>query len=71
MGRCYGKYRWRSFSMAGKESANVPFAITVCWGLIAILIANVTRECHPDVAAVCGVMTVAEFAALVSARTRV
>lgn len=53
-----------------KQSASIPFTLIVCWALIAILIANLTREYHPEVVVACGVMTAVDLGALVLSRRR-
>jgi hypothetical protein len=47
------------------KSASVPFALTICWALVAILVANITRENHPAVAICCAALTGAQLLALV------
>lgn len=46
------------------KSANPAFALTVCWALVGILVANLTREYHPQVVFVCAAMTLFELAVL-------
>ena len=53
-----------------KRSASIPFAFTVCWAPVAILVANLTREYHPEVVTACGVMTAVDLGALVLSRRR-
>lgn len=53
------------------SSANIPFTLTVCWALIAILVANLTREYHPEVAITCALMAAAQlFSLAISRRLR-
>ena len=52
------------------RSGNFPFALTVCWALIAILVANLTREYHAEVVITCALMTAAQIGALVLSRRR-
>lgn len=51
-----------------RRSGNVAFALTVCWALIGILIASLTREYHPEVVVACATMTVLQLVVLKSAR---
>jgi len=46
------------------RSASTPFALTICWALIAILVANLTREKHPTVVICCAAMTATQLLAL-------
>jgi hypothetical protein len=46
------------------RSSSVPFALTICWALVAILVANLTHESHPPVVICCGVMTATQLLAL-------
>lgn len=52
------------------KSASTPFALTICWALVAILVANVTREHNPEVVFVCGVMTAVQIGVLLFSHAR-
>jgi len=42
--------------------------LTICWALIAILVANLTREKHPTVVICCAAMTATQLLALALSR---
>lgn len=46
------------------RSHNVPFALTICWALVAIAVANLTREYHPVVALIAASMNLVVLAPL-------
>ena len=52
------------------KSANTPFALTICWALVAILTANLTREYHPQVVLSCALMAAVQIGVLLLSRAR-
>lgn len=52
------------------RSGSVAFALAVCWALVAILVANLTREYHPEVVIMCALMTAAQIGVLLLSRRR-
>lgn len=50
------------------KSASIPFALTICWALVAILVANLTREHHLEVVLSCAMMAVVQIGVLLLAR---
>jgi hypothetical protein len=53
------------------RTGNIPFALTVCWALVGILVANLTRTYHVEVVLTCGVVTAAQLSILVLSRRRI
>lgn len=53
-----------------KRTSSLCFTLTVCWALVAILVANLTREYHPEVVLTCGLMTAVDLGAFVMSRLR-
>lgn len=52
-----------------RSRGNAAFALTIVWALVAVLVANVTREVNPAVAAVAGVMAIVVVGSLLWARS--
>lgn len=52
------------------HTRNFPFALTVCWALVGILVANLTRSYHPEIVLTCAVVTGAELLVLALSRRR-